>query len=172
MENSFAAPPPSLAKPRSEDSTYDPSALALSGRLGRIRYFVYATTASLAGIALLAGLVGASALASDSMPDGPQALIVLAIYGCMLFSSMVLARPRVHDMDQSSWLALLLVAPIVNVGFGLWLMFAPGTTGKNRFGPAPSPNPGPMISAAWIVGVVLFALFTCLLFLPGGPSGP
>ena len=47
------------------------------------------------------------------------------------------AAKRLHDLNQSGWLVILWLVPIVNVGLGLWLLFAPGADGANRFGPQP-----------------------------------
>ena len=44
---------------------------------------------------------------------------------------------RCHDNDWSGWLVLLSFVPLVNIVFGLLLLFKPGTPGPNRFGPDP-----------------------------------
>jgi len=41
---------------------------------------------------------------------------------------------RLHDMNQSGWLQLLCVIPLVH----LWILLAPGTEGPNRYGPKPA----------------------------------
>jgi hypothetical protein len=43
-------------------------------------------------------------------------------------------------MDQSGWLCLLLIVPLVNLVVALVLIFAPGTPTANKHGPAPAPN--------------------------------
>jgi len=40
---------------------------------------------------------------------------------------------RLHDMNQSGWLYLLCIIPLVH----LWLVFGPGTEGPNQYGPKP-----------------------------------
>lgn len=44
---------------------------------------------------------------------------------------------RLHDLNLSGWAILLLLIPLVNVVFWLYLAFADGTPGPNRFGPDP-----------------------------------
>lgn len=63
----------------------------------------------------------------------------------VLFASWVLGitgllrtRRRLHDIDQSSWLTLLLLIPLVNAVFMIALVFIKGTDGPNNFGPPPA----------------------------------
>lgn len=44
---------------------------------------------------------------------------------------------RLYDFNASGWFSLLMTVPGVNCLLLLWLLFAPGTKGVNRFGPEP-----------------------------------
>lgn len=44
---------------------------------------------------------------------------------------------RLHDVDKSGWLLLLVLIPLVNIALGLYLLFADGTVGPNRYGADP-----------------------------------
>ena len=135
----------------------------LSGRLGRARYFAYGIAVSLCASLLLGGVFGAAALSFSFTPNDDQALASLPIYGLMAASTIILARRRLNDMDRSGWLALLLIAPGINIFFGLWLLFGEGTPDANSFGPPPPPNTRAVVAATWILPVLLLAL--CI----GGP---
>jgi hypothetical protein len=63
------------------------------------------------------------------------------------------AIQRCHDCDKSGWLVLLMLVPLLNMFFALYLTFMPGTDGPNRFGARPVPN-----SAGAIILACLFPL--------------
>jgi hypothetical protein len=44
---------------------------------------------------------------------------------------------RLHDVDKSGWFLLLALIPIVNFILGLYMLFADGTVGPNRYGADP-----------------------------------
>ena len=69
--------------------------------------------------------------------------------------ALIMARRRLHDLDHSGWLALLLIVPLVNVFFGLYILFAAGTEGRNSYGPMPAKNSIALI----IVGIILPLMF-------------
>ena len=43
---------------------------------------------------------------------------------------------RLHDLGYDGFASLLAFVPLVNIGYLLWLLFAPGNHTKNRYGPA------------------------------------
>lgn len=47
------------------------------------------------------------------------------------------ATRRLHDQDRSGWLQLVLLIPYVGIIAMIALMYAPGTPGRNRYGPDP-----------------------------------
>lgn len=62
-------------------------------------------------------------------------LLVLGIFG-VVASIMMLAR-RLHDLDKCGWWMLLLIVPLVNLFFCLYLLFFKGTEGPNEYGDDP-----------------------------------
>ena len=44
---------------------------------------------------------------------------------------------RFHDLNYSGWFALLLFIPYVDLLVGLYVIFASGTDGPNKYGPDP-----------------------------------
>jgi uncharacterized membrane protein YhaH (DUF805 family) len=123
---------------------YEPKFFALSGRIGRVRYLAFSTImmAVFVGLFLLAG--------TASIVMAPLGIVLMvAAYLPMLVMSFVLARRRFNDLDQSGWLSILMLIPLVNVLIGLWLLFGRGSEQANRFGPPPSPNTTAMVVLAW-----------------------
>lgn len=49
---------------------------------------------------------------------------------------------RLHDLNQSGWLSLLKLIPIVNFFFGLYLIIRPGDLDSNKYG---SPRATPLV---------------------------
>jgi len=44
---------------------------------------------------------------------------------------------RLHDIDMSGWYYFVFLIPLINVIFGLILLFKKGTQGTNRYGEDP-----------------------------------
>jgi uncharacterized membrane protein YhaH (DUF805 family) len=96
------------------------------GRIGRLVYFLW----------LLALIVIASVvMAIFSMDVNSGAYVLVGIPLALL--SVFPAVRRLHDLNKSEWLFLLSFIPLVNLGFGLYLLFAKGTQGANRYGDPP-----------------------------------
>jgi uncharacterized membrane protein YhaH (DUF805 family) len=135
----YSPPQAPLSQPDGEGEPCVPRVFALSGRIGRVRFLAYASAAilllNLGGTAvgvMLAGIVERSEVWG-------AVLGFLVSLACLVVTIM-LARRRLEDMDQSGWLAGLLLVPVVNLFAALWMLFAPGADGPNSHGPAPSPN--------------------------------
>ncbi len=94
------------------------------GRLNRWKFF----TNSLKILALY--LVG-SICTGIFAPVGAIMLIATFIGNIMLMVR------RLHDLDKSGWWNLLLLIPYVDIVFGLYLTFAKGTDGDNKYGHDP-----------------------------------
>ncbi|MCL2075709.1 MAG: DUF805 domain-containing protein [Betaproteobacteria bacterium] len=124
--------------------------LSFEGRLGRIRYLAWAIIFGFA-VGGAAGVVGALV--------GPIALgllMFLAAIAAIVFNISLTVR-RLHDINASGWLALLLLVPVLGNLFALALLFWPGTAGENDYGPPPPPNPI-ALNIMLVVGIVLFVV--------------
>jgi uncharacterized membrane protein YhaH (DUF805 family) len=130
---------------------------SFSGRLGRLAYFGFSILGTIiAGIPLTIGLIAIVKGRQDSDMVLLVVGIMLAVLGLVLlyWSIISLAVKRLHDLDLSgihaawiifgpSLLAAILrtsapglefVAGLLSLGLSLWLLFAPGTEGRNMFG--------------------------------------
>lgn len=115
----------------------------LNSRIGRLRYLAYGT-----GLLLLTavGLMLCSAL--YNLSSALSVALLGVVYIGMLVMSIALGVRRLHDLDKSGWWLLLMIVPLVNLFLALYLIFAGGSDGENRFGAPPPPNSGWVIAGA------------------------
>jgi uncharacterized membrane protein YhaH (DUF805 family) len=114
------------------------------GRIARLPYFLYNL-----GLGVLSAIIslGLNALEKNSATavEANQtdlilliaAILAIVIFIAMAVAGFILVIKRLHDLDRSGWLSLIGLIPLVNIIFGLYLLFAKGTPGPNRFGPPP-----------------------------------
>ena len=136
----------------------------LSGRMRRLPYFGYSLL--LVVIVLVIGAVFASQLSSAGRPLLATIIVVAAMLLLLAWAGTALGVKRCHDLDKSGWLYFWLVflpgvlsstfsieingvssefyLPVIGgvAGFvaflgGLYLLFARGTDGPNKYGYPP-----------------------------------
>ena len=119
-----------------------------TGRIGRLKFLglivvAYAVTIAAYAIALA---VGFDTAAGEGGATAVALLLLAAGLAGLLISVSAWVR-RFHDLNQSGWMALLVLVPLVGFFMLLYLLFAPGTPGENRYGPgtraAARPAPAP-----------------------------
>ncbi len=147
-----------------------------AGRLGRVRYFVYAIGVLFIGMLLMGILGGGAAMMSGGGDPGAMGAASMGIMGIIYLAILVimimLGIQRLHDLDKTGWLILLNLIPIINIFFALYLLFAPGTPGPNRYGNPPPPNSTGIVIAAWIVGILYFGMIiTSIMFSASMTAG-
>lgn len=99
-----------------------------STRRNRQSYFLFIIISSFATFVLGAMMEGAGSAASGLALIATLVVMVIGI---------IVGVQRLHDVDKSGWWMLLMFIPIVNLLLGLYMLFARGTEGPNRFGPDP-----------------------------------
>jgi uncharacterized membrane protein YhaH (DUF805 family) len=143
--------------------TYQPRIFALSGRIGRLRYIAYGT-----GLMLLSNLlfVFLGTLSGISGPVGiPSAaggygLLMILLYLFLFAIAIIYAKRRLNDLNRTGLLSLLFIIPVGNILLALYLLFARGTKGSNRYGPEPCGNSagikilGLLIPVVMVVGIL------------------
>ncbi|NHZ65592.1 DUF805 domain-containing protein [Massilia genomosp. 1] len=154
MSNLYAAPSADMTSPVANSDTYVPKMFQLNGRIGRVRYLVYASVISLVMTVAIGGV-----LAVLSQMAGFMALVVvgLLMWIPMFVILFYIIRRRLHDLGKSGWFALLQFIPLVNLVFVLWILFGRGNEGSNEYGPAPAPNTRPLVIAAWLIPLAMVA---------------
>ena len=142
-ENPYQAPSSDVSE--AVPATYQPKIFTTQGRIGRLRYLAYGLASGLIliPVVMVAALIPAL-FSSDAGSDPTSSTIFIILVGLAyvfyLFFSFVFAKRRFNDMDQSGWLCILIIVPLLNLIAALFLIFAPGTKTANKFGPAPAPN--------------------------------
>lgn len=114
------------------------------GRIGRVRYIGY--TAGLTILIAAAGF-GLGALAGRVTGQSGVAIALVGLtYVAIMAVQFLLAIQRAHDFNQTGWLSVLVLVPLVSLIF--W--FIPGTKDENQYGPPPPPNTAGAIALACI----------------------
>ena len=113
---------------------------SFTGRIRRIEYFLSAIIGGIVGgIAYSLGLatlfMGAAAGSAGASFFG--ILLGFAALIASMWFSLAQGIKRLHDLNKTGWMILLLFIPIVNIVFGLYMLFADGTVGPNQYGDDP-----------------------------------
>ena len=69
-----------------------------------------------------------------------ELLFAAVAFGFSLFSfvsNIMMDVRRLHDLDLSGWWMLLMLVPLVNFFFALYMLFFKGTDGPNQYGEDP-----------------------------------
>jgi len=164
-ENSPYTPPAAAVADAASDFG-ELSVFSMNGRLGRLRYLAYGFGVALIGQILLA-MMGGMGAALQSETGGILSLVGIAVvYIAMIVISIMLAVQRLHDLDKTGWLYLLILVPLVNIIFGLYMLFARGTQGTNRYGNPPPPNSTGVVIAAWLLIFVFVGGIVAAITIP------
>jgi len=147
LNNPYTAPTAEMAD-QDGNETYTPKIFAVSGRIGRLRYIGYHWLATMLMVMIIGVLAAITIPMAGHGGSAAVGLLVLPFYGLLFAISIIYARRRLHDLDQSGWMSLLVLIPLVGFFMGLYLVFAPGTQGSNRFGPAPAKQSN---AIAWVI---------------------
>lgn len=110
------------------------NALVASGRSSRSAYWWWMLWSAIIGIALtvvdwilFAGILSMEELAAVGVFSNLFSLLTL-------IPGITLTIRRLHDVDRSGWLYLLVFTCIGIIPVFIWLV-SPGTAGPNKFGP-------------------------------------
>lgn len=154
MSNLYAAPTADMASPLANSQTYLPRMFELNGRIGRVRYLVYASVISIIMFAVIGVVL---ALLAKSVGLTTLLAIGLIMWIPMFVILYYVLRRRLHDLGKSGWFGLLQFFPLLNIGFILWVLFARGNDASNEYGPPPAANTRPLVIAAWLIPIAMLA---------------
>lgn len=119
------------------------SPFSFSGRIRRIEYFLSGLIVALivCVIILLSALLWIIPASDSNLSLGIGAtlgsLFACFVWGAIIWFSLAQGVKRLHDLDKSGWLILLCFIPVVGWIFALYMLFADGTVGPNRYGDDP-----------------------------------
>lgn len=115
--------------------------LNAKGRFGRLSYAAWTFLSSIVAVIIIFVLAFTAVLSTGTNVEQPQNYPILAIilfivvYIALLYFSFVFTIRRLHDRNQSGWLSLLMLVPVANLFFLIYLFCAKGSEGSNNFGP-------------------------------------
>ena len=102
-------------------------------------------------------------LKTGSVPPTYLAIVVgILVYLPIIAVSLVYTKRRLNDLDFSGWFGLLMLVPFLNILFGLYLLFAPGSSGNNRFGAKPEKNSGLLMIAGILAPVIVIGILAAV----------
>jgi uncharacterized membrane protein YhaH (DUF805 family) len=161
--NPYQTPAATVADP--DDVEYgEIRPLSPQGGLGRVRYIAYATVVTLAMYALMAAGGMAGALGSAGALIGGPLMFAVMIGAAVI--SVLLAIQRLHDFDASGWWSVAMVVPLVNMILTIALLFVPGTSGANRYGPQTPPNTTRLTILAALFPLIFVAGIVAAIAIP------
>lgn len=135
---------------------------SFEGRIRRIEYFLSGLLVCFVGgiiwaVAFASAFVGIMSGSTAAAAGGSvfAILLGLAAYVGILWFGIAQGVKRLHDVDKSGWLILLLLIPIVGFIFALYMLFADGTVGPNQYGLDPKNRQPYQVAAATPVNVTV-----------------
>ena len=117
------------------------SVFTFRGRIDRASFWTMIGAVVVATIAIITvvAMVVPNTQATRVNPGSPSwAMLVLGlVYLLALWLSAATYAKRLHDLDLSGWIALMVFIPVVNLILLIYCGAKPGTVGPNRFGSGP-----------------------------------
>lgn len=134
-----------------------------NGRFGRLSYaaWTFLFTLSLTAVVLL--IIFTFGLTQNEGAPGftaPGIVSIAILYIVGIYISFVFTIRRLHDRNNTGWLSLLMLVPVVNIGFAVYLFCAKGTEGTNNYGPKrPTPSWERVLGWIYIVLIPIAFIF-------------
>lgn len=133
------------------------------GRIGRARYLAWSLGFMLLAMMVLGAVVGLGAVIGGKALAG--ILYVIGVIGLIVVGALF-AIQRLHDLDKSGWLFLIMLIPLIGALFTLYVMFAPGSSEANQYGNPPPPNTTGVIVLAWIMPAIMLIGILAAIAIP------
>lgn len=130
------------------------------GRIGRLRYFLYAGSTTAVLFSFLVGWAILLPLVSSNSREYVLSFFVISVLLVVLlcfFFTLSFVRRRVNDMGWTGWLLVLMFVPYVNFLFIVLLVCLPGQLEHNRYGAPPPENTSRVKILSAVFGISLLA---------------
>lgn len=121
-----------------------------SSRINRLRYWAH----SMLMIIPFYIVLGLGAFLAYKVSPIFWGLVAIT-YIAMIVFSFILIIQRLHDLDKSGWLSLLILVPFANLYLMVLLIFFAGTPGRNTYGLRTPPNK----TWHWVLALAFPVLF-------------
>lgn len=107
------------------------------GRLNRLRYLKYMIILAICG-ALAKFTMSCMATLFTGDPNGSLVMAITLMLALVAGAgNIMLIIRRLHDMDKSGYFALIIFIPFIGIIFSIYLFFAKGQVGWNKYGEDP-----------------------------------
>ncbi|KXO80158.1 hypothetical protein AYL20_04745 [Acinetobacter venetianus] len=133
------------------------SGFSASGRFGRLSYLGW--NMLLVVFVFILGIIAAFLVPAFSSSSTGSSLYVFGglfviVYIAMIYFSFIFSIRRLHDRNQTGWLSLLALLPLINLFFFIYLSCAKGDETANNYG-------SPRITQGWekVLGWVYIVIF-------------
>lgn len=107
-----------------------------SSRINRLRYWAHSM---LFGIVFMA-LLGAAVMLGIFVSPIAGFVVGIPVYVAAIVYSFILIIQRMHDLNKSGWMSLLILVPFANIYLLVLIIFFKGTQGRNNYGLQTPPN--------------------------------
>ena len=149
--------------------------LSAKGRFNRLSYLGWYSLLSLTCMAILiflmlfTGFVSIYNVNLDtpmlSAFPGLTVFTMIALWFATVYFQIVFLIRRLHDLNKTGWLSLLLLVPIIQLLFTLYVLLAPGTPYRNDYGDVrPSTTWEKLLAWIMIILSILMMLFIFVFF--------
>ncbi|MDO7482534.1 DUF805 domain-containing protein [Acinetobacter baumannii] len=134
-----------------------------NGRFGRLSYAAWTFLFTLVLVtAILLIMFTFGFTNPEGAPDfsTPGLICIAILYIVGIYINFVFTIRRLHDRNNTGWLSLLMLVPVVNIGLAIYLFCAKGTEGPNDYGPKrPTPSWERVLGWIYIVLIPLALIF-------------
>lgn len=89
---------------------------------------------------------------------------MFAIWFAAFYFQIVFLIRRLHDLNKTGWLSLLLLVPFIQIFFTLYVLLAPGTPHRNDYGDIRPSSTWEKIIAWIMIMLSLFMIFGMFIF--------
>lgn len=173
MANPYETPSSDPTRPETgEIDTTSP--LSPKGRFARLSYIAWYMVITIISYIVMFAVGGAFMMTATDPNQimeffssaGGILYIVVSIAVTIIF--VIFSIRRLHDLNKTGWLMLLILIPLINIIFMLYLLIAKGDEGTNRFGGyRPTPTWERILGYIGI-GVFVLALVGIVFAIIGG----
>ena len=125
------------ATPHQEDCGLWENLFKTNGRLNRLRYFKRSVGILILYVILLIATAAIFFEPSSGDVAATGLILIVGLSILLPIGSICLTIRRLHDLNLTGWLCLLMTVPAVNTAFWIYTTFAPGTFGANQYGGDP-----------------------------------
>lgn len=154
----YAAPESDISFDRDEAPQ---SIFSIRGRVGVLKYFGQTMLWTLVFLAIVFAVAAFGvSVSGEGFLGGVMGALMIPVVLPYTYVMLCFGIKRLHDLNHSGWFMLLAVIPLVNIIFGLYMMFWPGKAAANRFGERPETKTwekvlGSIYIALMVVGTVV-----------------